>query len=126
MMHSLELSTDSNSVACQNQVHSKSHNATCFKYHQKEPGKHSCRFNMPQDLHSHSEVDKLGVIHLAQNHAWVNPWNPAIASYICSNHDISWIPMVTKCLCLIYYLMNYATKDNVFPYQMLVKAALLR
>ena len=122
----VKLSADSNSVACKNQVHSKSHNATCFKYHQKGPGKGSCRFGMPQDLCSHSEVDKLGVIHLARNHGWVNPWNPAIASCIRSNHDISWIPTVTKCLCLIYYLTNYATKDDVSPYQMLVKAALLK
>src|SRR5436190_4886377 len=122
----VKLSADSNSVACKNQVHSKSHNATCFKYHQKGPGKGSCRFGMPWDLCSHSEVDKLGVIHLAQNHGWVNPWNPAIASCIHSNHDISWIPTVTKCLCLIYYLTNYATKDDVSPYQMLVKAALLK
>src|SRR5438045_337225 len=122
----IKLSADSNSVACKNQVHSKNHNTTYFKYSQTEPGKHSCRFNMPWDLRSHSEVDELGVIHLARNHAWVNPWNPAIASCIRSNHDISWIPTVTKCLCLIYYLTNYATKDDVSPYQMLVKAALLR
>jgi hypothetical protein len=27
---------------------------------------------------------------------------------------------------LIYYITNYATKDDVSPYQMLVKAALLK
>jgi hypothetical protein len=32
---------------------------------------------------------------------------------------------VVKALCLIYYITNYATKDDASPYQMLVKAALL-
>ncbi|KAH7113476.1 hypothetical protein B0J13DRAFT_403688, partial [Dactylonectria estremocensis] len=78
-----------------------------------------CRFGMPRDLRPHSEVDELGVVHLARNHGWVNPWNPAIASCIRSNHNISWIPTTTKCLALIYYLTNYATKDDVSPHQML-------
>jgi hypothetical protein len=71
-------------------------------------------------------VDELDVIHLARNHGWVNPWNPAIASCIHSNQDISWIPTVVKAFCFIYYLTNYGTKDNVSPYQMLVKATLLK
>jgi len=33
---------------------------------------------------------------------------------------------VVKALSLIYYITNYATKDNVSPHQMLVKAALLK
>ncbi|PVH76112.1 hypothetical protein DL98DRAFT_382297, partial [Cadophora sp. DSE1049] len=67
-----------------------------------------------------SEVDELGVIYLARNHGWVNPWNPVIASCIRSNYDISWIPTVAKAVCFIYYITNYATKDDVSPYQMLV------
>jgi hypothetical protein len=120
------LAADSNAVACKTQIHSSNHTATCFKYRQRGKGKDACRFGMPRNLRPHSEVDELGVIHLARNHGWVNPWNPAIASCIRSNHDISWIPTVTKCLALIYYLTNYATKDDVSPYQMLVKAALLK
>jgi hypothetical protein len=120
------LGTDSNAVACRTQIHSSKHTATCFKYRQTRLGKNACRFGMPRELRPHSGVDELGVVHLSRNHGWVNPWNPAIASCIRSNHDISWIPTVTKCLCLIYYLTNYATKDDVSPYQMLVKAALLK
>jgi hypothetical protein len=120
------LRTDSNAVAYKKQIHSSNHNATCFKYHQRSQGKDACRFGMPRDLLSTSMVDELGVIHLARNHCWVNPWNTAIASCIRSNHDISWIPTVVKALCLIYYITNYATKDDVSPYQMLVKAALLK
>jgi hypothetical protein len=120
------LSADSNAVASKVQVHSSKHNATCFKYRQKGQGKDTCRFGMPRDLVPRSHADEHGVIHLARNHAWVNPWNPAIASCIRSNHDISWIPTVTKCLSLIYYQTNYATKDDITPHQMLLKAALLK
>jgi len=81
---------------------------------------------MPRELRPNSEFDELGVIHLTRNHGWVNPWNPAIASCIRSNQDISWIPTMAKTLCLIYYITNYATKDDVSPYQMLAKAALLK
>src|SRR6266516_7352760 len=122
----VKLSIDSNAVACKKQVHSSNHNATCFKYSRRGRGKDSCRFGMPRDLLPASMVDELGVIHLARNHGWVNPWNPAIASCIRSNQDISWIPTVVKALCLIYYITNYETKDDVSPYQMLVKAALLK
>jgi hypothetical protein len=120
------LVADSNAVAYKAQVHSSKHNATCFKYHQKGQGKGTCRFGMPRNLVPHSYADENGVIHLARNHAWVNPWNPAIASCIRSNHDISWIPTVAKCLSLIYYQTNYATKDDITPHQMLLKAALLK
>ncbi|PVH69294.1 hypothetical protein DL98DRAFT_505961, partial [Cadophora sp. DSE1049] len=120
------LSADSNAIACKKQVHSSNHNATCFKYSQKGQGSKACRFEMPRELRLNSEVDEFGVIHLTRNHGWVNPWNPAIASCIRSNQDISWIPTVAKTLCLIYYVTNYATKDDISPYQMLVKAALLK
>jgi hypothetical protein len=36
--------------------------------------------------------------------------------------DISWIPTVSKCLSLIYYITNYATKDDVSPWQIVAKA----
>jgi hypothetical protein len=52
-------------------------------------------------------------------------YNPAIATSIRSNHDVSWIPTSTKALAYIYYLTNYATKTDVSPQQMLVKARLL-
>ncbi len=117
---------DSHTVAAKTQIHSSNHTATCFKYRQRGVGKKTCRFGMPRELRLYSEVDELGVIHLSRNHVWVNSWNPAIASCIRSNHDISWIPTVTKSLCLIYYLTNYAAKDDVSPYQMLIKAALLK
>jgi hypothetical protein len=122
----LRLSYDSNSVAQKTQIHSKHHLSSCFKYRQRGSGKDACRFGMPRDLVSASRVDEFGIIHLARNHPWTNPWNPAIASCLRSNHDISWIPTVSKSLSLIYYITNYATKDDVSPWQILAKAALLK
>jgi hypothetical protein len=81
---------------------------------------------MPRDLEPVSRADDLGVVHLARNHGWINPWNPAIASCIRSNQDISWIPTVSKCLSLFYYIANYATKDDVSPWQRVAKVALLK
>lgn len=71
-------------------------------------------------------MDDFGLIHLARNHPWTNPWNLTITSYVRSNHDISWIPTVSKTLSLIYYITNYATKDDVSPWQIVAKAALLK
>ncbi|OKO97720.1 ATP-dependent DNA helicase PIF1 [Penicillium subrubescens] len=122
----LQLSYDSNCVARKTQVHSKHHLATCFKYRLRGAGKNTCRFGMPRALVPVSKVDECGLIHLARNHAWINPWNPAIASCVRSNHDISWIPTVSKSLSLIYYITNYATKDDVSPWQIVAKAALLK
>jgi hypothetical protein len=121
-----KLYRDANHVASLKQLHSKRHSATCFKYRHQNSGRNTCRFGMPRDLLQTSKVDEHGVIHLARNHPWVNPWNPAIASCIRSNHDISWIPTVSKSLSLVYYITNYATKDDVSPLQMVTKAALLK
>jgi hypothetical protein len=81
---------------------------------------------MPRDLVPVSKVDECGLIRLARNHAWITLWNPAIASCVRSNHGISWILTVSKSLSLIYYIINYATKDDVSPWQMVAKAALLK
>jgi hypothetical protein len=81
---------------------------------------------MPRDIVEASKIGENGVIQLARNHAWVNLWNLAIGSCIWLNHDISWIPTVPKSLALVYYIMNYATKDDVSPLQMVTKAALLK
>ena len=121
----IKLTADSHAVARKVQLHSPNHNATCFKYKQKGQ-EDTCRFGMPRELVPESYADEYGVIRLARNNGWVNPWNRAIASCIRSNHDVSWIPTVTRSLAIMYYLTNYATKDDVSPQQMVVKAALLK
>ncbi|KAJ6125807.1 hypothetical protein N7471_010300 [Penicillium samsonianum] len=122
----LRLFNDSNLVARSKQLHSKRHFATCFKYRPTDRSKSTCRFGMPREIVLSSKIDDLGVIHLARNHPWINPWNPTIASCLRSNHDISWIPTVSKSLALVYYITNYATKDDVSPWQMIAKGALLK
>ena len=121
-----KLSCDSNLVASKKQMHSKKHSATCFKYQRSASKKKTCRFDMPRELIPESTVDKIGVIHLARNNAWINSWNPAFASCLRSNHDISWIPTKAKSLSVMYYITNYATKDDVSPSQIVAKAALLK
>ena len=122
---SRKLFNDSNHVAHIKQLHSKRHTATCFKYRAHNLHNNSCRFGMPRDLDV-SKIDNHGIVHLARNHAWVNPWNSAIASCIRSNHDISWIPTVSKSPSLLYYITNNTTKDDMSPTQMVTKAALLK
>lgn len=122
----LRLAHDSNLVARSKQMHSKNHFATYFKYRVNIRAGNSCRFSMPRELVPSSKIDDVSVIYLARNHSWINPWNPAIASCLRSNHDISWIPTVSKSMALIYYITNYATKDHVSPWQIVAKAALLR
>ena len=101
------LSVDSNAVSCKKQIYLSNHNGTCFKYSRNGQGSETCRFEMPRELRPISDVDEFGVIHLACNNGWVNPWNPVLAACVCSNQDIAWIPIVVKELCLIYYITNY-------------------
>jgi hypothetical protein len=75
-----KLSQDANHFASLKQLHSKSHPATCFKYRHQKLGQKYLSLGMSRDLFKTSKVDEHGVIHLARNHPWVNPWNPAIAS----------------------------------------------
>lgn len=63
--------------------------------------------------------------HVKRSNGWVTSYNPAIASCIRSNHDLTWIPTRSKALAYIYYLTNYATKADISPQQILVKGALI-
>ena len=116
-----QLLLDSRSVANKAQRHSENHNATCFKYGKTR----KCRFRMPRDLQPVSCADELGVIHLKRDDGWITSYNPAISTCIRSNHDITWIPTSVKALSYIYYLTNYATKADISPHQVLIKAALI-
>ena len=115
------LDIDSQTIADKTQRHSPNHNTTCFKYGNKS----KCRFGMPRELVPTSFVDDLGVVHVKRSDPWITFYNPAIATSIRSNHDISWVPTSTKALALVHYLTNYATKADISPQQMLLKAALL-
>lgn len=68
----------------------------------------------------------MGSIDIYRNDVWVNPWNPALASLIRSNHDINFIPSNVKALALVCYITNYATKGDCNQYQQEMGAAFIR
>ncbi|KAJ5664585.1 hypothetical protein N7507_005316 [Penicillium longicatenatum] len=101
----IRLADDSNLVARSKQLHSKRHFATCFKNRPTDRSKSTCRFGMTREIMPSSKIDDLG---------------------LSPNHDISWVPTVSKSLALVYYITNYATKDDVSPWQLIAKGALLK
>src|SRR5436309_10702404 len=113
-----------NEVASKRQIHSGNHNSTCFKYSKK--GAWKCRFNFPRPKVEASHVDELGIAHLRRDNEWVNPNNPWIAAAIGSNQDLSFLATRAKALALLYYITNYATKDEASTYQMVMTAAIIR
>ena len=118
------LHSHANAVASKRQIHSENHNSTCFKYCKK--GERACRFNFPRPMVEASHIDDLGVPHLRRDNAWVNPYNHCIAAAIGSNQDLSFLATRAKALSLLYYITNYATKDEASTYQMVVTAAMMR
>ena len=60
-----------NAIVSKQQVHSKSHNPTCFKYCKK--GSRQCRFNFPRPTHQASYFADFGVAHLRRDNEWINP-----------------------------------------------------
>jgi hypothetical protein len=56
----------------------------------------------------------------------INRWNPIISSVLRSNHDISFIPSTSKTLASVYYMTNYATKDDIKLHQVVMMGAVLR
>jgi hypothetical protein len=113
-----------NAVASKRQIHSENHNSTCFKYSKK--GARECRFYFPRPKVEESHVDELGVAHLRRDNEWVNPYNPWIAAAMGSNQDLSFLATRAKALALLYYITNYATKDEASTYQMVMTAAIIR
>ena len=42
------------------------------------------------------------------------------------NHEVSFVPTVTKTLSAIYYMTNYATKYDVSQYQLITTVTLMK
>ena len=64
------LDADSNKTASKVQMHSTSHNASCYKYGKSGS---KCRFNFPRPLVEETYVDKCNSLHFKQNNVWINP-----------------------------------------------------
>ena len=65
-----KLAADSNAVAAKCQMHSMSHNATCFKYGAAVTGK--CWFNFLCLMVERTNISKLGAIEVCRNNHLVN------------------------------------------------------
>ena len=56
----------------------------------------------------------------------MNPWSLAIASLIWSNHNINFIFSSMKAFVPIYYITNYATKQDYSQYQRIMAIAIVK
>ena len=119
-----KLAADSNAVAAKCQMHSTTHNATCFKYGAATTKKF--RFNFPRPIVERTHISDLGVIEICRNNGWVNSWNTALALLIRSNHNITFILSTIKALALVRYITNYATKKDCDQYQRVLAFAIAR
>jgi hypothetical protein len=119
---STELYRISNLIAINRNMHS--HNPTCYKYSRGKRGK--CRFGAPWPLHEISTINEDGILQLKRSHPAINNWNPIIAATMRCNHDISFIPTNAKFLSLMYYITDYATKQEQPFYHTVALAAAAR
>jgi hypothetical protein len=94
----------------------------CFK---SKARKRECRFGFPRPTVEKSIIDEFGVTHLRRDSEWVTPYT-CIAVAISSNQDLPFMGTKAKALALVYYITNYATKDEASTYQMVMAAALIR
>src|SRR5436305_3804126 len=100
-----DLARDSSQVAKKFNMHK--HTFTCWKY---RSGSKSCRFGAPWKVIPETYCSEEGVVNLKRNEAYLNKWNPLMASLLRCNHDISFIPTQSGFLGLVYYITDYATK----------------
>ena len=105
------------------QMHFVTHNAICFKYKSKQD---KCRFDMFKNIVSCLLTNEHDVIQIKKNNGWVNFFNRVFASCFRSNHDVSWIMIIMNSLVVMYYIINYATKDDLNPNRILLKTILMK
>ena len=85
-----------------------------------------CRFLFPKALCQSGVNAETGDITLERNHAWANKRNKVLSCAFRSNHDISFIASTSRMLASLYYMSNYATKDDVKLHQLVMTAAILK
>ena len=78
------LQADAVGVALRSNMHNPDHTFTCFK-----GGKRVCRFGFPKDLREATTFDDdMGGIVGQRDDAYLNSFNPFIASVLRCNHDV--------------------------------------
>ncbi|KAF3922513.1 hypothetical protein ABW20_dc0100162 [Dactylellina cionopaga] len=101
------------------------HMPSCYKH---SAGQKGCRFSYPRDAVAESHVDSDGVVHLkrSERDKNVNAWNPPTAVALRCNHDVSYLATKLKAHAMIYYITNYATKQQKpFYHSYAITAALM-
>lgn len=114
---------NSNLIASKIQVHSFSHNKTCFKY--DTAIKKKSQFNFFCPYIEKTRITKLGSIEISGNNPQMNSWNPALTLLVKSNYDINSIFFNVKALAVACYITNYATKRDYSQYQQVISAAFI-
>lgn len=61
-----------------------------------------------------------------KNNVWINFFNRVFAFCFRSNYDIFWILTVAKSLSVMYYIINYAIKNDFNFNQILLKLTLIK
>ena len=118
-----QLKDNINLVISQVQMHSWTHNVICFKY---DCNTIQCRFYFPWPIIPNSHINNAGSIFLQRNNIWVNPWNPAFASILPSNLNVTFVALSNNALVLIHYIIDYEIKSNRSQYQQIIGAVLVK
>ena len=105
------------------QMHFVIHNVICFKYKSKQD---KCRFDMVKNIVPYLLTNKHDVIQIKKNNDWINFFNHIFAFCFQLNHDISRIMIIAKSLPMMYWIINYVTKNNFNSYQILLKTVLMK
>ena len=66
------------------------------------------------------------MIELRQNHSMLNFYNSVLKVLVTVNTNMSFLLTTVKMLALLFYMINYATKNDLTLKQILVQCALLK
>ena len=95
---------------------------SCHKYGNTQ----NCHYQFSQTFKKKTIADEHRIIHLYYNHSMLNLFNSAIAASIRFNYNLTFISIKNRMFSLVYYMINYITKNDSFSIQILLKAAFLK
>lgn len=104
-------------------MHLSTHNTTCYKYGAIAIGQY--RFDSLCSINKQTKITAQSNIEVFRNIFWVNPWCLAIAFLIQSKYDINFFLSNVKELAFIWYITNYATKNDCSQEQYVMRAAFI-
>jgi hypothetical protein len=96
-------------------MHRKTHSHSCRKYRNSE-----CRFNFPRPLVEETFWDSATSSVIGKrNEEWINCFNAVLMYLFRCNHDIQWLSTSNDSMALVYYITDYATKNQLKSYEVL-------